>query len=135
MKTGGCDFFQLVKGNSDETNSTTKEQGCTIDEIMLQNKILLKKKRRLRLDNDELNIDKMQRMQLKVTHLKEKIKLYKAKMSRNNKVIVAYKLLIASWIMFLGYLAYGWRNVVHVFVALVAKNEWIELNEKSFLLL
>ncbi|MBA0664769.1 hypothetical protein Goklo_004721 [Gossypium klotzschianum] len=59
MKTGGCDFFQWVKGNSDETNSTTKEQGCTIDEIMLQNKILLTENKRLRLENDELNIDKM----------------------------------------------------------------------------
>ncbi|MBA0780286.1 hypothetical protein Gotri_004404 [Gossypium trilobum] len=59
MKTGGCDFFWWVKGNNDGTNSTTKEQGCTIDEIMLQNKILLTENRRLRLENDELNIDKM----------------------------------------------------------------------------
>ncbi|MBA0753136.1 hypothetical protein Gogos_000025 [Gossypium gossypioides] len=75
---------------------------------MLQNKMLLTENRRLRLENDELNIDDMRRMQLKVTCLEEKIKLYKAKMSRNNKVIVAYKLLIVSWMMFLGYLACGW---------------------------
>ncbi|MBA0788723.1 hypothetical protein Gotri_025340, partial [Gossypium trilobum] len=40
-------------------------------------------------------------MQLKVTHLEEKIRLYNAKRSRNNKVIVAYKLLlIVSWMIF-----------------------------------
>ncbi|MBA0841248.1 hypothetical protein Goarm_003749 [Gossypium armourianum] len=59
MKTGGCDFFRWVEGNCDGTNSTTKEQGCTIDEIMLQNKILLTENRRLTLEIDELNIDKM----------------------------------------------------------------------------
>ncbi|MBA0739288.1 hypothetical protein Gogos_012573 [Gossypium gossypioides] len=109
MKIGGCDFFWWVEGNSDGTDSTAEEQGCTIDEIMLQNKMLLTENGRLRLENDELNIDEMRRMKLKVTRLEEKITLYKAKMSRNNKVIVAYKLLlVVSRMMFLGYLAYGW---------------------------
>ncbi|MBA0682554.1 hypothetical protein Goari_024263 [Gossypium aridum] len=62
---------------------------------------MLIKNKRLRLENDELNVDKMRRMRLRVTHLKEKIKLYKDKMSRNNKLIDAYKLLlVVSWMMF-----------------------------------
>ncbi|MBA0755828.1 hypothetical protein Gogos_020881, partial [Gossypium gossypioides] len=41
-------------------------------------------------------------MRSRVAHLEEKIKLYKDKMSRNNKLIVAYKLLlIVSWMIFL----------------------------------
>ncbi|MBA0829468.1 hypothetical protein Goarm_014073 [Gossypium armourianum] len=109
MKTVGCDFFWWVKGNSDGTDSTAEEQGCTIDEIILQNKMLLTKNKRLRFENDELNIDEMRRIQLKVTRLLEKITLYKAKMSRNNKVIVAYKLLlIVSLMVFLGFLAFRW---------------------------
>ncbi|MBA0632421.1 hypothetical protein Godav_001160, partial [Gossypium davidsonii] len=54
-----CDFFRWVEHNSDRMDSTTKEQGCTINEIMLQNKMLLTENRRLRLENDELNIDEM----------------------------------------------------------------------------
>ncbi|KAH1091443.1 hypothetical protein J1N35_018700 [Gossypium stocksii] len=69
--------------------------------------MLLTKNSRLRLESDELNIDEMRRMRLKVTRLEEKIKLYKDKMSKNNKLVVAYKLLIVSWIMFFGYLACG----------------------------
>ncbi|MBA0677189.1 hypothetical protein Goari_018608, partial [Gossypium aridum] len=64
MKTKGCDFFRWVKGSSDGTDLIAKEQGCTIDEIMLQNKMLLTENRRLRLENNELNIDKMRRMRL-----------------------------------------------------------------------
>ncbi|MBA0767044.1 hypothetical protein Gotri_016009 [Gossypium trilobum] len=109
MKIERCDFFWWVEGNSEGTNSTVKEEECKIDEIMLENKMLLTKNRRLRLENDELNIDEMRRMRLRVTCLEEKIKLYKDKMSRNNKLVVAYKLLlIVSWIMFFGYLACGW---------------------------
>ncbi|MBA0614463.1 hypothetical protein Godav_014759 [Gossypium davidsonii] len=109
MKIEGCDFFWWVEGNSDGTDSTAEEQGCTIDEIVLQNKMLLTENERLRLENDELNIDEMRRMKLKITRLEEKITLYKAKMSRNNKVIVAYKLLlVVSWMVFWGYLACGW---------------------------
>ncbi|MBA0746628.1 hypothetical protein Gogos_009130 [Gossypium gossypioides] len=63
---------------------------------MLQNKMLLTQNRRLRLENNELNIKEMQRMRLKVTRLEENITLYKAKMSKNNKVIVACKMLIVS---------------------------------------
>jgi len=80
MKTEDCDFFLWVEGNSDGTDSTAEEQGCIIDEIVLQNKMLLTEYGRLRLENDELNIDEMRRMKLKVTHLEEKITLYKAKM-------------------------------------------------------
>ncbi|MBA0770002.1 hypothetical protein Gotri_018684 [Gossypium trilobum] len=75
---------------------------------MLQNKMLLTENMRLRLENDKLNIDKMQKMRLKVTRLEEKINLYKAKMSRNNKEIVAYNLLIVLWMMFLNFLVCGW---------------------------
>ncbi|MBA0605260.1 hypothetical protein Godav_017852, partial [Gossypium davidsonii] len=63
--------------------------------------MLLTDNRRLRLENDELNIDGMRRMRSRVTCLEEKIKLYKDKMSRNKKLIVAYKLLIVSWMIFL----------------------------------
>ncbi|MBA0614878.1 hypothetical protein Godav_015110 [Gossypium davidsonii] len=106
----GClNFKEWVEGNNEGTDSTVKEEGYKIDEIMLENKMLLTKNRRLRLQNDELNIDEMRRMRLRVTCLEEKIKLYKDKMSRNNKLVVAYKLLlIVSWIMFFGYLACGW---------------------------
>ncbi|MBA0607815.1 hypothetical protein Godav_020078 [Gossypium davidsonii] len=72
--------------SSDGTDLIAEEQKCTIDEIMLQNKMLLTENRRLRLENNELNIDKMRRMRLKATRLKEKITLYKTKMSTNNKV-------------------------------------------------
>ncbi|MBA0843725.1 hypothetical protein Goarm_000887, partial [Gossypium armourianum] len=54
-----CDFFRWVERNNDRTDSTAKEQGCTINEIMLQNKMLLTENRRLILENDELNIDEM----------------------------------------------------------------------------
>ncbi|MBA0738738.1 hypothetical protein Gogos_012064 [Gossypium gossypioides] len=62
MKTRGCDFFRWVEGNSKGTNSTAKEEGCTIDEIMLENKMLFIENKRLRLENDDLNVDKMRRM-------------------------------------------------------------------------
>ncbi|MBA0736524.1 hypothetical protein Gogos_010067 [Gossypium gossypioides] len=76
---------------------------------MLENKMLLTKNMRLRLENNELNIDEMRRMRSKVTRLEEKIKLYKDKMSRGNKLSIAYELLlIVSWKMFFGYLASGW---------------------------
>ncbi|MBA0763044.1 hypothetical protein Gotri_012568 [Gossypium trilobum] len=76
---------------------------------MLQNNMLLIENKRLRLENNDLNIDEMRRMRLRVTRLEENIKLYEDKMSRNNKVIVAYKLLlIVSWMMFLGYLSCRW---------------------------
>ncbi|KAH1032290.1 hypothetical protein J1N35_044464 [Gossypium stocksii] len=51
--------FCCNMGNSGMTDSTAKEQGCTINKIILQNKILLIENRRLRLENDELNIDEM----------------------------------------------------------------------------
>ncbi|MBA0826198.1 hypothetical protein Goarm_011075 [Gossypium armourianum] len=76
---------------------------------MLQNNMLLTENKRLRLENNDLNIDEMRRMRLRVNRLEENIKLYEDKMSRNNKVIVAYKLLlIVSWMMFLGYLSCRW---------------------------
>ncbi|MBA0756048.1 hypothetical protein Gogos_020189 [Gossypium gossypioides] len=58
-------------------DSTAKGELCTIDEIILENKNLLTQNRRLRLENDELNIDEMQRMRSRVTRLEKKIKLYK----------------------------------------------------------
>ncbi|KAG8491296.1 hypothetical protein CXB51_014570 [Gossypium anomalum] len=73
--TKGCDFFQWVEDNYNRMDSTVEEQGCKIDEIILQNKMLLIENRRLRLENDEHNIDKMQRMRLNVTRLEEKITL------------------------------------------------------------
>ncbi|MBA0773035.1 hypothetical protein Gotri_008338 [Gossypium trilobum] len=57
--------FKKVEGNNDGIDSTVEEQGCTINEIMLQNNMLLIENERLRLENDELNIDQMRRMQLK----------------------------------------------------------------------
>ncbi|MBA0780188.1 hypothetical protein Gotri_004327 [Gossypium trilobum] len=58
----GCaNFKEWVEDNDDDTDSSGKEQGCTIDEIMIQNKMLLIENRRLRLENNELNIDEMQR--------------------------------------------------------------------------
>ncbi|KAH1073331.1 hypothetical protein J1N35_025659 [Gossypium stocksii] len=86
--------FKEVEGDSERTDSTVKEEGCKIDKIMVENKMLLTKNKRLRLENDELNIDEMQRIRSRVTRLKEKIELYKDKISRNNKLIVAYKLLL-----------------------------------------
>ncbi|KAK5777009.1 hypothetical protein PVK06_044974 [Gossypium arboreum] len=59
----GCVDFK--RGNNDGIDSTIEEQGCTINEIMLQNNTLLTENKRLRLENDELNIDQMRRMQLK----------------------------------------------------------------------
>ncbi|MBA0766776.1 hypothetical protein Gotri_015783 [Gossypium trilobum] len=44
---------------------------------MLENKNLLTENRRLRLENNELNIDEMRRIRSRVTRLEEKIKLYK----------------------------------------------------------
>ncbi|MBA0731379.1 hypothetical protein Golax_025414 [Gossypium laxum] len=74
-EAGGCDFFQWVDGDSDGTDSTVKEEGCTIVEIMLENKMLLTKNMRLRVENNELNIDEMRRIRSRVTSLEEKIKL------------------------------------------------------------
>ncbi|MBA0793134.1 hypothetical protein Gohar_017562 [Gossypium harknessii] len=62
MRTGGCDFVQWVEGDSEGTGLIIKEERCTIGGIMLENKMLLTENKRLRLKNDELNIDEMQRM-------------------------------------------------------------------------
>ncbi|MBA0610525.1 hypothetical protein Godav_011358 [Gossypium davidsonii] len=102
-------FKEWVDGDSEGTDSTVKEEGYTIIEIMLENKMLLTKNMRLRLENNELNIDEMRRMRSRVTRMEEKIKLYKDKMSRDNKLSIAYELLlIVSWKMFFSYLASGW---------------------------
>ncbi|KAK5811523.1 hypothetical protein PVK06_026863 [Gossypium arboreum] len=101
MKTEGCDSFQWVEGDNEGTDSTVKEEGCTIVEIMPENKMLLTKNMKLRLENDELNIDDMRRMRSRVTRLEEKIKLYKDKISRDSNLSIAYELLlIVSWMMF-----------------------------------
>lgn len=56
--------------------------------------MLFTRNKRLRVENNELNIEGMQRMWLKVTRLEEKITLYKTNMSRNNKVILTCKMLV-----------------------------------------
>ncbi|MBA0770610.1 hypothetical protein Gotri_019218 [Gossypium trilobum] len=102
----GCDFFRSVEGDSEGMDSTVKEEGCKINEIMLENKRLLIENNRLRLEDDELNINETR---WRVIRLEEKIKLYKDKMSKNNKLVVSYKLLlIVSWMVSFGYLASGW---------------------------
>ncbi|MBA0612876.1 hypothetical protein Godav_013425 [Gossypium davidsonii] len=63
IKFFGCSKFkEWVKSGSEGTNSTAKEEGCTIDRIMIENKMLLTENKRLRLENDELNIDEMRKM-------------------------------------------------------------------------
>ncbi|MFQ6628723.1 hypothetical protein Gotur_008280 [Gossypium turneri] len=57
----GIKFFGCLKFK-EGTNTTAKEEGCTINRIMLENKMLLTENKRLRLENDELNIDEMRKM-------------------------------------------------------------------------